>query len=297
PSILTSKFYASSISVKRFICVSSNQADNMRNHDVFSKCLVISNGLEKDNFINLQQKEFDTVTFVGAISEDKGLHWLLQIWPEVINAFPNAKLQIIGNAKLYSRNNKMGKFGFGSEEFESKYVVPIYGNNSESLTSFNIFPLGLCSPKQIIYYLSKSLIGVVNPNFSYKMAVETFCVSAIEIQACKTVVLGGNVGGLLDTVLNGKTGYLCNSQFELRDKLIWCLKNTQKSVEMGELGKQFVESKFDFENLFPKWEMAINDVILDRSVKIHPINFSKVEFRVLLKELIRMYKKFLHFIS
>lgn len=290
PTKLTSNFYSNSNAVKRFICVSNNQANHLRHHDLFKKCEVILNGIDIRPFSSLNSKMGNIVTFIGAITENKGIHILLKIWPEVLKKIPHARLRIIGSAKLYSRENELGPLGIGSKDFEEKYVIPIFGEQNDALGRFNIEPLGLLSPTEIINYLFETSIGVVNPNYNYEMAVETFCISAVEVQACSTLVLGGKVGGLLDTVRNGKSGFLCSSPDELCARIIWSLENPNKANEMGKEGRRFVEEKFNFDNIFPRWVNMFQSVLNNQKPSRISYNILNVEFRVIIKDLIRLVK-------
>jgi glycosyltransferase involved in cell wall biosynthesis len=73
---------------------------------------------------------------------------------------------------------------------------------------------GLCGE------LQHARAAVVNPNVTG--STETFCLSAVEAQACGVPVIGAAAEGLLETIADGRSGLLVRSQSprELSDAIV-----------------------------------------------------------------------------
>lgn len=57
-------------------------------------------------------------------------------------------------------------------------------------------------------------------------------------------VIGGNVGGIVLQVIHGKTGFLVNSVEECAEKILFLLKNPEKTEEMGVGAREYVRENF-----------------------------------------------------
>tara|TARA_R110000751_G_scaffold1474_8_gene5582 strand:- start:9363 stop:10604 length:1242 start_codon:yes stop_codon:yes gene_type:complete len=291
PNVSYLKLYASLPALRVILCVSQVQADHMRHLVAFKKTQVIH------NFINLTQftasrakKDKSLTTYIGAITPNKGLQFLLKSWPEVLKKHPKAKLNIIESAKLYSRNQRLGPLGMGSQEFEEQYVIPYYGKSLESLKKANIKLLGILGPSEIKNHLAESIAVVVNPSFSYKQSAETFFVSAVEAQACRAAVVGGNVGGLRETTLNGETSLLANNQNDISRHLNTLLNNPELALKMGEQGLNYAKL-FDINTGISQWSDLLKAVFEDNKMKQVCLNVFKCEKKVLIKELMGLIKR------
>lgn len=282
--------YENQEALLNIICVSHNQADHQRHRPIFKKVVVIHNAINLNFFANIQsEKDLNQITYLGAVTENKGLQFLLSVWPSILKTHPQAKLKIIGSAKLYSSNQKLGLFGLGSLEFEERYIYPIYGKAENALIASNIEALGVLGPVEMNSVLKQSLIGVVNPSYNYNFSAETFCVSAVEMQACGIAVVGGNVGGLRETVLNNKTGYLINSPDELRRKLIKLLTQPQKALRFGQEGIKYA-TNFDIDRIILDWEVYIDSIRTERQISQKPLKWRKAEGKVWVKEILRLFR-------
>lgn len=58
-------------------------------------------------------------------------------------------------------------------------------------------------------------------------------------------VIGGNSGGVPDAILNGKTGFLIDSDEELENKISQLLENRELRLKIGEVGRKRAIKEFN----------------------------------------------------
>ncbi len=80
---------------------------------------------------------------------------------------------------------------------------------------------------------------------------EALGTALIEAQACGVPVIGSRVGGIPETLIEGKTGFLFEKDNleELIDKLRILIENPEIRKKFGKAGRAFVEKKFSLEKM------------------------------------------------
>lgn len=274
--------------LKRNICVSQEQLDRIRDHEIFSKSTFIHNCINVDDYCRRAEKKENIVCYLGSIDETKGFHKVAEVWKDILKYVPDAKLFVIGNAKLYNTENKLGKYQIAEESYEQKFIDYLLDENKNLLKSVNF--CGRLGEKEKINIMNRAKVGVVNPTG----VGETFCISAIEFQALRIPVVSSNSNGLLETVLNKKTGILVNNNKALRKSIVELLLNEEKNKRLGRKGEEFVKESFNIDLICKKWIRVIDDVYNDivQKENISTKNyFSNFKW---LRELNRIFKKSLH---
>ncbi|MHA1596623.1 MAG: glycosyltransferase [Candidatus Asgardarchaeia archaeon] len=91
------------------------------------------------------------------------------------------------------------------------------------------------------YYISMSNVVVV-PSIQ-----EAFGLIVSEAMACGKPVVGSDVGGIRDQIINGYDGFLVSpkSPDEIAERILWLLENPDEAKKMGQRGREIVERKFD----------------------------------------------------
>lgn len=288
PNGVIEDLLAKSSYVKRLICVSKSQLDFTRDHPVFYKSEYIYNSIETEKYYS-KEKDNNKITFLGSLTHSKGFHHLAKDWKKVREEFPNTNLYVIGSGKLYDRNQKLGRLGIAEKKYEDQFLIPYLGSNRFELEGNGVFFLGLLSPLEIREVLSDTAIGIVNPNLTGSL--ETFCVSAIEMEAAECPVIGANRMGLRETVNNGKTGLLINNENELLEKIIILLKNEQLRIKMGKEGREYIRKNFDEKLINKKWLNLINEISNNEPIRTLPFSFQRATTKIYLRELIRLFRK------
>lgn len=73
---------------------------------------------------------------------------------------------------------------------------------------------------------------------------EGFAITVSEALWKGTPVIGGNVGGIPNQIIDGKSGYLINSVRECADRAVELLKNEKLRKRMGKFGREYVKNNF-----------------------------------------------------
>ena len=80
--------------------------------------------------------------------------------------------------------------------------------------------------------------------------------------ACGAVVIAIKVSGHRETVVDGKTGYLTDfEQSQVRDKILWVIKNPISAKRMGEQGRLHIESNWTWNKRIIELEKQLIEFI------------------------------------
>jgi len=90
---------------------------------------------------------------------------------------------------------------------------------------------------------------------------ESFGMVAAEAAAYRLPVVASRIGGLIEIVEDGVTGWLVepNSPAQLADKLEWLIKNPDRAREMGEAGRNKVFQQFTVERMVSNLEALFRE--------------------------------------
>jgi glycosyltransferase involved in cell wall biosynthesis len=156
--------------------------------------------------------------------------------PEVMKKFPQAKLVIAGN---------------GTER------AFLEGLRSQLGLSDKVVFLGRKTPGEIRTFLREISLFVLASNW------EGFGLAAVEAMASGIPVVATRVGGLLEIVEEGKTGFLVppDEPLALAHRIICLLKNRDLRVEMGRAGRKRVETLFSLDTMMVKLETMYRDLL------------------------------------
>lgn len=224
-------------SVKKVICVSEAQFKNMKDTPCWSKCTYINNvfPLEFYNHATLSNHSEKKAVYVGSIMPQKGVHNLLQIWKYVEHNNSDAHLYIFGGANVWNVDSKLSKDGIADI-----YYNKIIQRKMKKLNHpENIHFMGAKGWYEIDKLITTCRVGIVNP--SHYRRDETFCLSAIELEAHGIPVISRfRNDGLNSTILNGKTGFLKKTNYQIAKQIELLLNDENVSIEMGKNARNFV---------------------------------------------------------
>jgi len=142
-----------------------------------------------------------------------------------------------------------------------KLVVVGSGNMKKEIEELskkykNVELKGFVSDEELINLYANCLATVyvpINEDLGY---------APQESSASGKAVIGSNEGGLKETVVNGKTGFLIDdvSPEKIAEKIDFFADNPDIAEKMGKEGKNYIK-KFHLENTFKILDRAIEDVL------------------------------------
>lgn len=234
--------------VERIICVSKEQLNMYRDHKAFLKSSFVFNGMPveymetlKNELLPLYERPHD-VTYIGSIVDYKGFHLLAKAWCEVLKAVPDARLNVIGSGKLYDRNAKLGSYGIAEESYERRFMPYLVDEKGKLLPSVKFWGVLGIEKNEV---LAKTRVGVPNPSG----VSETFCITALEMQAMGCVVTTIDFGGFKNTVYR-QTGLLYKNPKELAHCIVRLLNAKANDIDGF---YKYMASNFAFEKVAQDW--------------------------------------------
>lgn len=209
-----------------------------------------------------KQKKKNHVCYMGSLVPEKGFHILARQWKYIIKKVPDAELYVLGSGNLYNNSLKLGKYGLAVDGYEKKFIKYLTVNG-RIMPSVHFLGIVGAEKKDII---RSCKVGVPNPS----AVTETFCICAVEMQAQGVVVCSRKKWGLLDTVDDGKTGFLSYSGRKLANNIIKILRDDELVYRMGKNGQSYV-LQFSGDNISEQWIQLLKDVDLNIDNRNFPI--------------------------
>lgn len=101
------------------------------------------------------------------------------------------------------------------------------------------------------------------PSISEKGSIEGFGISFLEANYFKLPVIGTNTGGIVEAIIDGKTGILVkpNDLNELIEKILMLYHHPEKRTEMGENGYNRVIKDYNWNKIVKEYIEVFKDVI------------------------------------
>lgn len=165
--------------------------------------------------------------FFGQIKKVKGVNILLEAFVEINKKYPNLKLILAGNP--------------WKDDF-SQYQKIIDDNNLGSVIRTDIRYI---KDEEIKYYYSASDICILPYLDVYQSGVIQLA------YAYRKPVVATNIGAFKETVIDGKTGFLCEPGSI--NSLVNAIENAIKKMEnlelMGEAGYKYVDKKYSWNSI------------------------------------------------
>lgn len=232
----------------RIICVSNAQREVLvRGGALPDKLTVLHNGVDLQLFAAGKAEGRDPyrLIFVGALVEDKGIHWLIQSFCELKHRFPKLTLDVYGSAKLWGRAPLF-------DEAEISRKVPglrFHGNVSQVELAAAYRSAGIC----------------VIPSIWF----DPFPLVALEAQACGCPVWAFDVGGLSEGFYPGTTGVLCSEiQPEaLTNGLRTLLDSPKRLEEFSRRALELSRPRYTWEKVAAGVKRICSDAAAERNAR------------------------------
>lgn len=170
---------------------------------------IIHNGVNVPSFKRLPQKEKKkTLIYLGALAKDKGIEDALRIFTILNNSSSNWQFWVVGKCDL----RYLEKLKIQSEKLKLKGKIKFWGYVDE--------------------YKKFELLGrahlLINPSIR-----EGWGLVVIEAAAVGIPTIAFNVPGLKDSILDGKTGMLCDSVQQMVSEIERLLNDDSRYNEIS----------------------------------------------------------------
>lgn len=177
--------------------------------------------------------------FVGRLVEQKGLQYLIQALPDILNMHPQVKLTIVGE---------------GPERKKLQQVVVTLGLNDQ------VHFLGAIENSSLIKMYRRATL-FVSPSLA-----EGLGLTLVESLACCCPVVATDLPAIRDVVIDGVTGLVCRQKnsADLAKKICFLLENPELRKSFGESGRRHVQEHFDWEIITRRYATLFNDLICEQ---------------------------------
>ena len=224
------------------------------------KMAVMPNGIDLTRFDKNDWDKSDKFNFIFSSSPDRGLDTLLSLWPIIRMQFPEAKLQIYYGWEMIDKIIDMykarGMGGTQLAEFRDKCLTQI-----ELLggPEGGIYQHGRVDQKTLAKEMAKCSIWTHPTDF-----METFCITALEMQMAGVIPLASNLAALKETIhpdVPRISGWPKNTAYqkEFLQVLNAMLQQEEWQEATREENREFA-SQFSWDNVYGKWQNLIKEV-------------------------------------
>jgi len=181
-------------------------------------------GVEINKSTELTKNDFPIVLYVGRLEKRKGVVNIVKSIPDVANKFPDVKFLFAGSDTGISGNSY--------KQFLENQIDKKYQKNYEFLEYVD--------EKKLKQLYSNCTVFVAPSIY------ESFGIIFLEAMNEGKPVIGTNVGGIPEIVINEETGFLIepDDAKSLTDKILYLLSNPDKSKLMGENGRNRLKKYF-----------------------------------------------------
>lgn len=217
-----------------FIAIAKSEIPIIKNFGIDDDHIhYIPNGVNTEIFrpldsTNLKKKlrldNFDVILYVGRIAKGKGVDKLIKILHLIISKNKKVKLIVIG--------------------MDAGYLTIVNSLIQKYDLCKHVIITGYVPNKNLPKYYSLADIVV------YPSRQEIFGLVLCEAGACGKAVIGSDVMGPKEIIVDDITGYTSNFEDlnEISDLIIELLNDKKKLVQMGKNGRERVKEKYSWEN-------------------------------------------------
>jgi glycosyltransferase involved in cell wall biosynthesis len=205
-----------------------------------NKIRVVHNGVDIDKFkpaLDKRKAKLElgfspddiAILSVGRLYARKGLFTLIESIPRVVKQFKNARFIISGKGQ----SNEMKKLVAHAERLGVRSNIIFTG-----------------------YYPDKTLPKLYQAAdmFAFSTFYEHHPFAVLEALSSQLPVVTTNVGGIPETITNGKNGFMCQpfNPTEFSDRILYLLEHPQAAKEMAFQARKTIEERFDWRIIVKK---------------------------------------------
>jgi glycosyltransferase involved in cell wall biosynthesis len=206
----------------------------------YDKIKYIPNGIDVKKFRNISRKSVQAekvILFVGRLEKYKGVHILLKAFSRIKKDVPRSRLVVVGTGP-YKRN--------------------LLRLACQLKLSDSVEFIERVSDKELLRLYCSSSVFVMPSHY------EAFCFALVEAMACGLPVIATSVGGMKEIVQSNVNGFLVNyplDEVSLADLTAELLTNQELSRRLGDRGRDFVLSRFSWEDIVRELYRTYEEVL------------------------------------
>lgn len=194
-------------------------------------------GIDTDRFVNKNLQKENMVIGVGAFTKNKNIKFVIKAVSKL--RFPRPRLVWVGNMPNEKYINDLSKMATD--------------------LSVEFIPRVLVTDNELIDLNNSAKVMVYAPR------LEPFGFTPLEANACGTPVVAVAEGGVRETVVNGRNGFLVeNSEQAMSDAIQTLLDQPELAATLGEMGRKWVEEKWTLESSIQRLLDRIYEVIPEK---------------------------------
>jgi len=176
------------------------------------------------------------ILFAGACTENKGIKYLIEAVPKIVEVFPLLKLIVIGDGPLKTDMIKLA----GQLNIKE-----------------NVIFLGAIPNNELPEYYATADVFIL-PSFS-----EGFPVALMEAMSSGCIPICSDIPVFKSVLDEGKTGFIVELQSSesISDKVISVLKNKNNCNDIRSEIRSYAVNNFDWSGISKKYELLLSEVL------------------------------------
>ena len=193
-------------------------------------------GIDLAQYSCLERKQSPAVAVgtVGMLTKQKGFTYLIEAAKLVFEKNPNTRFSIVGDGPEFENLKNLIK------KLQLEETVDLLGlrrDIPDLLSKWDIY---------------------VQPSMW-----EGLCITVVEAMACGLPVLASNVGGIPESVFEGRNGFLVppKDPFALATRILYLIENPDLRIAMGAQSRKIAEEKYSLHKMCENIEESIDDLI------------------------------------
>jgi glycosyltransferase involved in cell wall biosynthesis len=194
-------------------------------------------GVNLDIYHPGTKDDFPTLVWLGLIGRNKGFHVFKNTADRLMEIIPDLQIWIIGPINMEGKDS--------GREFQAV---------KEQNRRYTFF--GFLDEAQVADRLRRAWLMLAPMTFPY-----TWSLAVMEALASGTPAIVTPIGGLTEIVIEGETGWLCESQDDIFKKTLAVMNDMSLSESIGACARKYAE-KFDWK-FFAERATAIYKEVYD----------------------------------
>jgi glycosyltransferase involved in cell wall biosynthesis len=183
------------------------------------------------------------ILYAGRLIDWKGVQYLIEAIPKVLEMHPRVRLTIIGSGPLKSSLLEL------SGRLHLRNHVQFIDDVSQ---------------EELVRYYSMADVFILPSVMTDAGETEGLGVVLLEAMACGVPVIGSAIGGIPDIIEDGQTGLLAfeKNPYDLAEKIHKLLSDEDLRKRVTEKGFRFVKKEFSWDVVARKFKKVYEDALL-----------------------------------